>query len=367
MKKFLFILSSYILLLSFAFGQEKAIYYEKLDSNMFRFYFDKNYYLAEKSCEFKSIERVATLNPKTQKFDGAFKDFNNNGRLILEGNYINGIKEGSFKAYHPNGIVKWEATFKNDRPVGEFRHRYPSDKMALQLLYTDSIILIQDFWLPDGIQKIKNGEGDYIFSIPFEGYNEYGFDFYAAKGKIQNGKQDGRWKILGHNKGGKETTIALETYQNGKLIIGEDLFLGNNYKRSKFGIIPYDFFYRAELLTFKNCNFDDFSNFNMFISKDLTNTLSRINSDEFTEDSFEYKLNLKKSGEPSKINFIKLTSSDYINSVLKPLLTDINFYYPSITDGVPIEDNLTVTGKMYKNSEGKIIVLPIIIHREKGQ
>ncbi|MEN5058101.1 toxin-antitoxin system YwqK family antitoxin [Sphingobacterium kitahiroshimense] len=367
MKKFLFILSSLILLLNFAFGQEKAIYYEKLDSNMFRFYFDKNYYLADKSCEFKSIERVATLNPKTQKFDGAFKDFNNNGRLILEGNYINGSKEGTFKAYHPNGILKWEATFKNDMPMGNVIHRYPSDKVAMELLYTDSVILIQDFWLPNGTQKIKDGEGNYSFSIPFEGYNQYGFEFYLAKGKIKDGKQEGNWQILGHDKGGKQTLIALEKYQNGNLLIGEDYFLDNNYRQSKFGIIPYDVFARGEILTFKACNFDDFSNFNMLISKELTNSLIRINAENFTEDSFEYKTKLDKEGNPSKVDFIKKTSSENLNNILEQLIADISFYYPSLENGKPIADILTVTGKMYKNSEGKIIVLPIIIHREKGQ
>lgn len=367
MKKFLFILSSFILLLSFAFGQEKAIYYEKLDSNMFRFYFDKNYYLAEKSCEFKSIERVATLNPKTQKFDGAFKDFNNNGRLILEGTYINGSKEGTFKAYHPNGIVKWEATFKNDMPMGNVIHRYPSDKVAMEILYTDSVILIQDFWLPNGTQKIKDGEGDYSFSIPFEGYNQYGFEYYLAKGKVKNGKQDGNWQILGHDKGGKETLIALEKYQNGIFLIGNDYFLDNSYRHSKFGIIPYDNFSRGEFLTFKACNFDDFSNFNMFISKELTNSVRLIDAENFTEDHFEYKVKLDKEGNPLKVDLIKKISSENLNNELEQLIEDISFYYPSLENGKPIADILTVTGKMYKNSEGKIAVLPIIIHREKGQ
>ncbi|MEN5434916.1 hypothetical protein ABE545_14860 [Sphingobacterium faecium] len=367
MKKFLFILSSLILLLNFAFGQEKAIYYEKLDSNMFRFYFDKNYYLADKSCEFKSIERVATLNPKTQKFDGAFKDFNNNGRLILEGTYIDGSKEGPFKAYHPNGIVKWEAIFKNDMPMGNVIHRYPSDKVAMELLYTDSVILIQDFWLPDGTQKVKNGEGNYSFSIPFEGYNQYGFEYYLGKGKIKNGKQDGNWQILGHDRGGKETLIAIEKYQNGNLLIAEDYFLDNNYRHSKFGIIPYDNFSRGEFLTFKACNFDDFSNFNMLISKELTNSMILISAENFTEESFEYKTKLDKEGNPSKVDFIKKTSSENLNNILEQLIADISFYYPSLENGKPIADMITVTGKMCKNSEGKIEVLPIIIHREKGQ
>lgn len=368
MRKFLFILSCYMLLLNLVSGQEKAIYYEKVDNNnTFRFFFDKNYYLSEKSCEFKSIERVATLNPKTQKFDGRFKDFNNNGRLILEGIYINGIKEGLFKAYHANGNLKWEATFSNNKPIGEVVHRYPNDQIAMKLSYTDSIILIQDFWLPNGIQKIKDGEGDYSFSIPFEGYNQYGFEYYLAQGKIKNAKQDGSWKILGYSQGQKATVIAVEKYENGHLLFGIDQFFANTYKQTLFGIIPFDSFSRAESLTFKSCNFDDFSNFNMFISKDLTNTLSRMNGDGFTEDSFEYKVRISKSGEPSQINFIKLTSSNYINDVLQPLLADIVFYYPSIVNGEPIADMLTIKGKMYKNSEGKIIVLPIIIHREKGQ
>ncbi|AIM39304.1 hypothetical protein KO02_23365 [Sphingobacterium sp. ML3W] len=367
MRKFLFILISFILFVNVVYGQEKATYYEKIDNNTFRFFFDKNYYLSDKSCEFKSIERVATLNPKTQKFDGPFKDFNNNGRMILEGVYKNGVKEGLFQAYHANGDLKWSANFMNDIPKGEVTHRYPNDQVALTLLYTDSIILIQDYWLPNGTQKIKDGEGTYSFPIPFEGFNEYGFEFYVAKGKIKNGRQEEKWQIFGYNKGQKEILLALENYQNGKLLVGNDYYSDSSYRRSKFGIIPYDNFFRAESLTFKTCSFDDFSDFNMFIGMDLTNTMSRMNADGFTEDSFEYQIKLDKSGRPSKINYIKMTSSDYINKVLAPLLKDITFYYPSLENGVPVADILTVTGKMYKNSEGKITVLPIIIHREKGQ
>lgn len=367
MRKFLFILMTYFLFVHVIFGQEKATYYEKVENNTFRFYFDKNYFLSDKFCEFKSIERIVSLNPKTQKFDGAFKDFNNNGRLILEGVYTNGIKEGVFKAYHSNGTLKWEANFIADMPKGEVSHRYPSNQIAMTLVYTDSIILIKDFWLPDGTQKIKDGTGSYSFSIPFEGYNQYGFDFYVAKGKIRNGKQEGNWQILGYNKGSSETLIALEKYQDGQLLVGNDYYFDTSYQRAKFGIIPYDNFFRAESLTFKACNFDDFSNFNMFTSIELTNALNRMGPDDFTEDSFEYNIKLDKSGTPSRINFIKLTASEQINTVLKQLLNNISFYYPSLENGIPVADNLTITGKIYKNSEGKITVLPIIIHREKGQ
>ena len=367
MRKLLFILIAYFQIINMVIGQEKATYYEKVENNTFRFFFDKNYFLSDKFCEFKSIERVVPLNPKTQKFDGIFKDFNNYGRLILEGVYTNGIKDGPFKAYHPNGTLKWEANFIADVPKGEVKHRYPSNQLAMTLLYTDSIIYIKDFWLPNGTQKIKDGEGTYSFSIPFEGYNQYGFDFYVAKGKIRNGKQDGNWQILGYNKGDKETLIATEKYQDGNLLIGNDYYFDNSYRKTKFGIIPYDTFFRAESLTFKACNFDDFSNFNMFTSLELTNALNQMDSEGFIEDTFEYKIKLDKSGTPSKINFIKLTSSDAINNVLKPLLSNISFYYPSLENGMPVVDILTVTGKIYTNSEGKITVLPIIIHREKGQ
>ncbi|MNT52970.1 hypothetical protein D3C72_1900290 [compost metagenome] len=105
----------------------------------------------------------------------------------------------------------------------------------------------------------------------------------------------------------------------------------------------------------------------MFTSVELTNALNRMDPEGFTEDRFEYQFKLNKSGTPSKINFIKLTSSDYINNVIKPLLSNISFYYPSLENGVPVADTLTVTGKIYTNSEGKLTVLPIIIRREKGQ
>ncbi|UIR55832.1 hypothetical protein LZQ00_16420 [Sphingobacterium sp. SRCM116780] len=367
MRRFLFTLMTCILLLNGIRAQEKPIYYEKVEGNTFRFYFDKNYYLAEKNCEFKSIERVVKLNTKTQKFDGSFKDFNNNGRLILEGNYNNGVKEGLFKAYHSNGKIKWEATFVNNIITGEVNHYYPNNKPAMNLLYTDSVILINNFWLPEGVQKVINGNGTFAFSIPFEGYNRYGFEFYMAKGKIKDGKQDGKWRISGYNKGEEETLIATESYQNGELILGNDYVADNSYKQTRFGIIPYDPFSRAESLTFKACNFDDVSNFNMMISKNLTEVFNLLDLKDFTEDSFEYSVKLDKYGDPSKFNFIKPTSFNHINNLLLNVLSNIDFYYPSLENGLPIEDKLTIAGKIYKNSEGKITFLPIIIHREKGQ
>lgn len=358
MRKLLFILIYAILVFNATNAQEKEKYYEKIERNTFRFFFDKNYYLTDKFCEFKSIERVSALNPVSQKFDGAFKDFNNAGRLILEGNYSDGIKQGLFKAYHANGKLKWEANYVNNIPEGEVKHYYNNGQLAIDLLYNTSGFLIQNFYRPDGVQKIKNGQGSYEFTIPFEGYTAYGVDFYMPKGKIKNGVQDGYWYIYGFNQREKKHLIEEEQYENGVF---------KNPFTYQFGFIPYDPFVRGELLTFKKCSFDDFSNFNITISNNFTYAAQDLKVSDITPTDYEYTAKIDKHGIPNTIELTKKTSNDTINDLLERMIKRTDFYYPSLLNGEIIADELTVSGKIEFDEEGELRFLPIIIHREKGQ
>ena len=194
-KKFIYIL---LLLSSFCFRniqaqEDKPVFYEKLDQGLIRFYFDKYYYLAAKDCEFKSIERVSKFDFTKQIFDGEFRDFAPNGGRMLVGNYREGKKEGLFQAFHPNGVLKWEINFKDNYPVGDWKYYYPDGKPLLTISYGDFGYFIKDYWDNRGKQEVVDGEGNYEFAIPFEGFTEFGYDFYLRKGKVKGGKPQGNW------------------------------------------------------------------------------------------------------------------------------------------------------------------------------
>src|SRR5690554_3978617 len=94
------------------------VFYGRISGETVRFFYDDHYYLVDKECEFKAIERVGRYDFQQQVFIGGFADFDNHGRLILEGNYVDGRKEGNFKAYHPNGQLKWQTSYVQGDPRG---------------------------------------------------------------------------------------------------------------------------------------------------------------------------------------------------------------------------------------------------------
>src|SRR5690606_31707135 len=73
---------------------EKPVYYENAANGATRFFYDDRYFLADKYCSFKAIERVGYYDFRQQTFVGEFTDFDNRGRVLLRGNYRNGKQEG---------------------------------------------------------------------------------------------------------------------------------------------------------------------------------------------------------------------------------------------------------------------------------
>lgn len=136
-----FLFSIYI-----SFAQEIQ-YREPASKGYMRFFYDDNYYLVDKDCEFKAIERVAQYDTITFKFNGEFKDFLSNGRLILHGAYKNGIKHGNYTAYHPNGEIKWETVYVEGKESGEWKYYYPDGKplLVLSLAEDDFRICLQNY------------------------------------------------------------------------------------------------------------------------------------------------------------------------------------------------------------------------------
>jgi len=347
--------------------EDKPVFYEKLDQGLIRFYFDKYYYLAAKDCEFKSIERVSKFDFTKQIFEGEFRDFAPNGNRILIGNYKGGKKEGVFQAFHPNGVLKWEINFKDNYPVGDCKYYYPDGKPLLTVTYGDYGYFIKDYWDNRGKQEIIGGEGNYEFAIPFEGFTEFGYDFYLRKGKVKGGKPQGNWNTYFYNVGQQPIYAMTQRFVDGKIVATYD---DNGELQSEdfqvLSVLPYDYFIRAELLNSKSCSFDDFSNFYAFLAKRFTDRINKSGFEVATQLNFSYEVEVKKTGLANlrslKLNVDSNNENDH--TILNRIAKSIDFYFPTYKQDQPQDDTIKVSGSIATGSGGKVYTHSIKIERQ---
>ncbi|MBE8722934.1 toxin-antitoxin system YwqK family antitoxin [Sphingobacterium pedocola] len=353
----------------------KPIFFERAPQGLTRFFFDQNYYLVDKNCPFKYIERVVGFIPSTNQFNGEFKDFGPNGRVLLTGNYVNGKKDGTFKAYHPNGNLKWETTFKDGEYLGEWNFYYPDGKPLLFLEFDTADYAIKQMWNQKAKQIVTDGEGRYDFTMPIIGFTEHGFTFYNRKGTIKKGKPDGLWQVMLGDHQKTNYYIGEEYYENGarhRVHVDRDFF--NYYSASltnlnEFSILPNDYFGLAELLLSKNCSFDDFSGFSIYLVKRFETARRSLNlkiNGDF-QATIHYKVAVSPKEDPKVID-IKFPDSIPSNNkeALETLIKDVPYYLPSYKDGQEIDDVLTVTFNIV-NSPEELIFHSVRINRENGE
>ncbi|MCL7988368.1 hypothetical protein M8998_10500 [Sphingobacterium sp. lm-10] len=329
-------------------------FFERINESEVRFFYDQNYFLVDKHCEFKSIERRAVFDRATNKFDGSFTDIGADGSLILTGVYKQGAKNGNFVAYHPNQQKKWEVTFRDNRPTGYWNYFYPDGKPYLSVSFTDSTTRIVSQWDRRGRLSVNQGNGKYEFRNPVDGFSEYGFSFYSMSGRIKDGLPNGTWNVYFENPEAKQSEFAAEEfYRNGVLVRGYNLFDDAEYSTPVHGILPYDSFYRAETLLFKQCNYDDFSGFSVYIAEYFRNAFQLVQVNNTVKTDFAFEVRVRKDGSPRDSKIIK-SLPDEINDNFKKVIESIPFYVPSFNDGEYIDDTITVYGTMSSDADGTL-------------
>ncbi|MFZ4862746.1 toxin-antitoxin system YwqK family antitoxin [Sphingobacterium sp. Mn56C] len=354
--------------------EQKSVYFEKGPEGTTRLYYDKNYFLVDKDCPYKFMERVAVFDAATQKFNGEFKDFDPNGRLLLAGSYTDGKKNGSFKAYHPNGQLKWETAFVDNEIEGSWKYYYPDGKPMLFLTISKSDFFINQFWDRLGKQQVKDGEGEYNMTFPVYGFTEHGFPLYNRSGRVSNGKPTGIWytSFVTTEKKPQRYLVLTERFENGSLI-GHQLdadFSDMYIPLEKFELIPVDFFPRAEALMAKDCTFDQFTGFSSFIAEKFSFVLEKLlfQSPDDLDATLVYQVQVSKDGNPSRIEIINMPENLSKTNVskLKQAFNQIYYYLPSYLNDKPIQDKLTVTVNLKTRGE-QFFIPPVEIKREKGQ
>lgn len=367
------ILSLLIGLLTLSSHAQTIQYKEKATDDYVRFFYDNNYNLVDKYCEFKEIERVASYDTVNLKFNGEFKDFDNNGRLLIQGNYVNGSKEGSFVGYHLNGQIKWKTTYVNNIPAGEWNYFYPDGKPMLSLTLSESDFRFNSFWDRYGTQKISNGEGNYEMVMPIKGFTDHGYTSYVRRGKVVNGRPDGHWTIsfITDDKKPKEIPVYNEKYSNGELLTYNLTALFYDYfiPYDDFVIVPSEFFNVAEFFIINNCSFDEYSGFLKFLAKQFSASLGALKVESINDAGrFVIQYDVFKSGSPFKSSVIESPSTMPNRDIQKmsQIFQGISFFIPSIEEGKPIRDKITVTVDVQIRNQ-EVILDYLALQREKGK
>ena len=346
----------------------EPVYYEPVAQGMTRFFYDDNYYLADKYCQFKAIERVGNYDFQQRTFVGAFTDFNNQGRVILRGNYRDGKKDGEFMAYHPNGQLRWEVSFVQDVPYGTWKFYYPDGKPLLELVYDAQEMLIYNFWDKRGRQRVERGSGRYELAVKADGYNEFGYVRYNRKGRVAQGRPNGDWTIEYIFDDNKKVGAGHEHYRNGKFIKGYDAFRDEIFdEKPRYGLVPFDVFIRAEAMIGKLCIIDEYSGFTGYLGEHLEQWFEGKVPEEPEPLKIEFAISVSNTGEPEKVEPVTTFTDKAFASSLLNAFHWVNFWFPSYAEGAYIDDTLTVTAEVFPDIvERKLRFFDVKIQREKG-
>lgn len=342
-----------------------SVFLETAGEGSVRFYFDDHYYLVDRNCTFKTIERVAGFDVKSNQFDGRFTDFDNQGKIVAEGSYTQGKKNGPFKAYHPNGVLKWETRFVDDRPEGPWEYYYPDGRLMLHLQFDSTRVRVITFQDQRGRQRVKNGNGLYDFKVPFEGYNPYGYPFVRHRGRLKGGLPHGYWEVFFQTEGNQSELIAEEEYKDGLLREGLDLIQQRPYRSVQYSIFPTASFLRAESLISKPCSYDDHVGFTAYLSQYLTRSFSRVALPDLQTRTFAVTLRVDREGQSSAWKLSE-PLHDELDDGLLTVLQTLDYFIPSVRDDELINDELTLRGELSLNEEGRLEFHSISIEREAG-
>lgn len=348
--------------------KNNSIFYEQESGDIVRFFYDDHYYLVDRNCEFKAIERVGRYDFQRQIFIGAIADFDNHGRLILEGSYVDGRKHGDFRAYHPNGRLKWQASYVQGVPQGTFNFYYPDGKPLLEITYTGEGARILNFWDRRGRQRVTDGDGRYEFAVIADGYNEFGYIRYTRKGKVVDGYPHGNWTIEYLFGDGKEKRAGYEYYNRGRFVQGYEAYTGEEFSDApRYDLLPVDFSTRADAMVAKPCTIDDYTGFTGFLAEYLSEWFEGALDGPIDPVKITFTLTVKTTGQPRAINMKSSFPTKRYADLLREALNGVGYWLPSYADGQYIEDTLTVTMEAFPDVRyQKMRFYEVTIKREKG-
>ncbi len=295
------------------------------------FFNEQNKFTDKKCSDFIRYTKV----DRQANFNGYYEDLSNEGTLKSKGNYIHGKKHGYFEIYYPSGTITCRGTYKNNVPTGTWEYFYENGLPERTIVITDSDTLLMSYSNNKGIRQITEGNGE------FKGLVEG--NSVIAKGKIKNGKPDGKWTSTLTNK----TVYCDEEFENGQLIRGifPNARLGGNEEYThrsylnSFFLISYlntleDFLMvvcadsSVSVSEKRSSNFHGFkSDLKAKIDNVVDGDFGRGNTGDYSIGDHKLTIQFSVNGDGRAENFILLTGwgQKFFNAISSSLYRHITF------------------------------------------
>jgi antitoxin component YwqK of YwqJK toxin-antitoxin module len=188
-----------------------APFYEIIKEDSVRMFFNERYRFIEKKCsKFIRYTKVDTEG----NFNGYYEDITNERILVGKGHYVHGKKHGYFELYYPNGKIHCRGNYKNNSPMGQWEYFYENALPERTIEITETDTLVIRFVDKKGNVKVINGNGEFNGFVM--GRNSINPNSIIAKGKIENGKPNGKWLSALYT----NAIYCKEEFDHGKLIRG---------------------------------------------------------------------------------------------------------------------------------------------------
>ncbi len=120
------------------------------------------------------------------RLNGSWSYWFSNKNKSSEGSFLRGKLNGEWQYWHENGKLAAIGKYHEDMKQGQWKYWYSDGKSKMDTEYRDNIELINNFWTPDGTQKVVNGDGEYI--------EYYSDGKKMLSGDVTGGYKVGKWK-----------------------------------------------------------------------------------------------------------------------------------------------------------------------------
>lgn len=133
------------------------------------------------------------------RIHGKVFDYDTSGVLLMEGNYLNGIRHGDFTFNYLNGKIESKGKYLDNKRFGNWEYYYSNGKLK-QIVNFPEIegkfdFAVVEFYDRNGNQLIKNGTGKWINDSIQTGF----FDQYSLKrltGQFKDSLKSGEWQLV---------------------------------------------------------------------------------------------------------------------------------------------------------------------------
>ena len=346
------LLFSFVTILTFAQNSIRRISFKSIEKDSVAIPLNDEYLMIEDSCA--QIIRYARLNLQTRKFYGKFTDVSkvDPNLIVSEGTYSSdGLKNGLFKVYYLNGTLKAKGNFKDDKYDGHWEMFYENGKPELIFDVADGIYNISDAYSANGEKIVDKGNGVYTANL--------GMLYW--KGKLVDGKPDGRWNLIKtddvsnnaliteHYKKGvfKDGYIGDLNYTNSSRVVLVDIAKLPlvNAEKMRVSTVPCDGVKSKHIV---NAQYDGGLNiFSTYISDAVVPYMSRKN---FTGITLIINITGEIAENGTIVNLRNAESSNEgISRGLILQLKDLPQLHPATIDGKPVKQGFVISFNISNN------------------